>query len=135
LAREALRQSGGSRLGEYFVIAEDVAHKQLMRSEANWWRRARSDAEWEWLGPPVSFFHGEYFKVEEYLPLKELQFYDFKVNVPNDPWASLNRTYGDKCGHVARLDERGSGVSSNVVFTKPWRERPPHETSASRHAS
>ena len=33
--------------------------------------------------------------------------YDLEVQIPRDPWALLNRTYGPKCGHIARLSEHG----------------------------
>ena len=78
------RYMAGSRPDAFWVIPEDVANKQIMASEANW----DTTSEWSWRGAPVSFFHSEYFAMDEFLPLETLQMYDFSVNVPANPWAS-----------------------------------------------
>ena len=63
---------------------------------------------WGWCGgPPVSFFHGEYFEWDEFYPVQQLAYYDLEVNIPHQPWALLNRTYGETCGYRAHLNEHG----------------------------
>ena len=42
-----------------------------------------------------------------------MRLYDIDVNIPNDPWASLNRTYGPECAYMARVDEHG-GVLADL---------------------
>ncbi|KAJ8598539.1 hypothetical protein CTAYLR_001343 [Chrysophaeum taylorii] len=85
----------------FLVIPEDVWTKQLCADRSRW-----GEAN-VWNGPRVSYFHQEYFRATEFFPIREMQIYDLRVNIPNDPWASLNRTYGKECSYVARLDEHG----------------------------
>ncbi len=91
----------------YFVIPEDVSNKTLMAQRSRWCVRG-AGAEWEWCGgPPVSFFSDEYFAASELFPLSTVRMYDFEASVAREPWGLLNRTYGRRCGRVARLDEHG----------------------------
>ena len=46
-------------------------------------------------------------EASEFEPFRSLRLYDIDVNIPNDPWASLNRTYGPECAYMARVDEHG----------------------------
>mgnify|MGYP006949189021 FL=1 len=98
-----------SRFGSdaaYFVIPEDVSNKTLMAQRSRWC--VRGAGEWEWCGgPPVSFFSDEYFAAGELFPLGTVRIYDFEASVAREPWGLLNRTYGRRCGYVARLDEHG----------------------------
>lgn len=86
---------------QYLVIPEDVRHKNLL-GERSWWKGDVFRG-----GPRVSYFHKEYFEMSEFYPIRSIPFYDFHVQIPNDPWASLNRTYGPTCAFVARVDEHG----------------------------
>jgi len=45
--------------------------------------------------------------MDEFYPVKEISFYDLNVNVPQQAWASLNRTYGETCGYIAHVNEHG----------------------------
>lgn len=91
----------------FFVIPEDVHMKLLMGDKSRWCKSAGQ--EWEWCGgPQVSYFQDEYFKRDELFPPRYIDFYNLRLPIPKDPWSSLNRTYGTKCGHIARLSEHGS---------------------------
>jgi hypothetical protein len=101
-ALETLMNQGES----FFAIPEDVHNKLLMSDDARWCKAA---GEWSWCGgPPVSYFQDEYFIEKELFPVKWVNFYDFEVPLPADPWSSLNRTYGPRCSYIARLSEHGS---------------------------
>eukprot|EP00656_Telonema_subtile_P000279 TRINITY_DN10142_c0_g1_i1.p1 TRINITY_DN10142_c0_g1~~TRINITY_DN10142_c0_g1_i1.p1 ORF type:complete len:206 (-),score=33.54 TRINITY_DN10142_c0_g1_i1:107-724(-) len=90
----------------FYVIPEDVHQKLLMSDDTRWCQS--TDREWEWCGgPQVSYFQDEYFKEGELFPVKYVDFYNLKLPLPHDPWASLNRTYGVECGHLAKLSEHG----------------------------
>eukprot|EP00658_Telonema_sp_P-2_P030232 TRINITY_DN22870_c0_g1_i1.p1 TRINITY_DN22870_c0_g1~~TRINITY_DN22870_c0_g1_i1.p1 ORF type:complete len:326 (+),score=49.87 TRINITY_DN22870_c0_g1_i1:79-1056(+) len=89
----------------FWVIPEDVDHKLLMHNSSRWCQQS----EWSWCGgPAVSYFQGEYFLEHELFPVRFVDFYNLKLPIPHDPWASLNRTYGTRCGYIARLSEHGS---------------------------
>lgn len=85
--------------GDFLVIPEDV-DKRLLGDKKKW-------RDGTWLGPSISYFHKEYFRKDEFEPVRTMMLYDFEVNIPNDPWASLNRTYGPECSYMARIDTRG----------------------------
>ena len=95
----------------FLVIPEDVHWKNLLFDPGRWTRTPGSD--WAWPGPHVSYFQDEYFEASEFEPFRSLRLYDIDVNIPNDPWASLNRTYGPECAYMARVDEHG-GVLADL---------------------
>ncbi|KAH8065930.1 methyltransferase domain-containing protein [Aureococcus anophagefferens] len=102
------RQPGGP--ADLLVIPEDVHWKNLLFDPAAGRGRRRGLA---WPGPHVSYFQDEYFEASEFEPFRSLRLYDIDVNIPNDPWASLNRTYGPECAYMARVDEHG-GVLADL---------------------
>jgi len=80
---------------------------------------------WSWCGgPALSFFHAEYFEWAEFYPVQKLAYYDLEVNVPNQPWAVLNRTYGETCGYRAHLNEHG-GIEVDLQDPKYQHLRKP----------
>ena len=89
--------------GRYWVIPEDVHRKTLMRDDALWCPRERG--EWEWCGgPPLSFFHAEYFREFELFPTQQVRMHGLTLERPRMPWRLLRRAYGPSCRHIARLD-------------------------------
>ena len=96
----------------FLVIPEDVTWANLLFDPARWNRTKKGD--WTWPEAHVSYFQDEYFLDSEFEPFSNLRLYDdFDVNIPNDPWASLNRTYGPTCSYMARVDEHG-GVLADL---------------------
>lgn len=89
---------------EFLVIPEDIVRHRLMEEPERSWDLARN--RWRG-GASLSYFHQEYFRQMEFFPLQSVPFYDVVVNIPKDPWASLNRTYGSDCAYVARIDALG----------------------------
>ena len=103
----------------YYVIPEDVHAKSLMADDSRWCEEGTAGppagvaagreggGPWAWCGgPPLSYFHKEYFAPGELFPLGSRRFYDLRLPVPNHPWALLRRAYGGDCGHIARLNEQ-----------------------------
>jgi hypothetical protein len=91
------------------VIPEDVHHKSLMANTSRWCRPPGE--EWVWCGgPPLSYFHAEYFAPGELFPTVVQEWYGMAVRVPRRPWALLNRTYGRDCAYIARLNEHSDAT-------------------------
>lgn len=68
-------------------------------------RRRRSPGEWEWCGgPPLSYFHAEYFHESELFPSVPLCMHGLLLQRPLMPWRLLWRAYGSQCDHVARFN-------------------------------
>uniref|UniRef100_A0A7S3JZ52 Methyltransferase type 11 domain-containing protein n=1 Tax=Aureoumbra lagunensis TaxID=44058 RepID=A0A7S3JZ52_9STRA len=88
----------------FLVIPEDIDHKSLCINSNERWDRKRNSFIG---GPHLSYFQNEYFDIDEFYPIQSLTMYDLSVQLPNNPWASLNRTYGNKCARFARLDTFG----------------------------
>jgi hypothetical protein len=131
---------------QYFVIPEDIDQKLLLGKQDRWCTGTTSvglsnslggnvyenagggsslDGEWAWCGgPAISYFQDEYFRADELFPLRTLRFYDFSVNIPNKPWALLNRTYGPDCANIARLTEH-SGATVDLRLPEYQRLREP----------
>lgn len=106
------RAHRGGEAQTFYVIPQDVVRGSLMSDDSRWCRpapRANADGthtEWIWCGaPPLSFFQDEYFAAGELFPTGHRRFGGVRVRVPRAPWAVLNRTYGDDCAYMARLNE------------------------------
>ena len=93
----------------YYVIPEDVWRKSLMNDVSRWC--ARTDAPWSWCGPPLSFFHAEYFAPGDLFPVQHVRFHGLRLPVPQRSWALLNRTYGHDCAYRARLNEHADAMA------------------------
>lgn len=94
----------------YYVIPEDVWRKSLMASHSRWCSRV-SEA-WRWCGgPPLSFFHAEYFAPGDLLPVRHVHFHGLRLPIPHRPWVLLNRTYGFDCAYRARLNEHADAMA------------------------
>ena len=95
---ELLRPQHDRADDSYYVIPEDLWRKSLMADDARWCQPGGGHAAWEawsWCGgPPLSFFHAEYFAPGELFPTRTVSFHGLRLPVPNAPWALLNRTYG-----------------------------------------
>jgi hypothetical protein len=102
-AWQRLGAPSGAATGPHFVIPHDIWRGALMSDEARWC--AHDSGEWAWCGTPVSFFQDEYFAPGELLPLRWGSLHGLRVRLPADPWALLNRTYGEDVGYIARLNE------------------------------
>lgn len=89
----------------YLVIPEDLGRKRLLEDAERAWDLERN--RWRG-GPSVAYFHREHFTLAEFFPIDTtFALYDLAVNVPQDPWASLHRTYGADAAYMARIDEHG----------------------------
>jgi hypothetical protein len=129
----------------YFVIPEDIDQKLLMTNADRWCKGKGKESstvpdrispggteggrseegEWSWCGgPAVSYFQDEYFRADELFPTKKMRFYDFHVNIPDKPWALLNRTYGPDCANIARLTEH-DGATVDLRLPEYQRLRKP----------
>ena len=112
----------------YYVIPEDVWRKSLMADDDRWCDRAMSGG-WRWCGgPPISFFHAEYFAPGDLFPLRSIRLHGLRLPIPNRPWAILNRTYGHDCAYIARLNEHRDAVADlrmaeHAHLAKPARIR------------
>ena len=95
-----------TKRNKFLVIPEDVDQKMLCADSSRW---TEDNASWAG-GPNLAYFHNEYFSSSEFLPIHQRSMYDLAVNIPNDPWASLRRTYGPDCAHTARIDDLGISV-------------------------
>ena len=99
--------------GVYYVIPEDVPHKALMSDVGSRWCATYGSEDWRWCGgPPVSYFHAEYFAPGDLFPLgKSRSFHGLQLPVPRRPWALLNRTYGSDSAYIARLNEHSDAMA------------------------
>ena len=96
---------------DHYVIPEDVRRKVLMADDGRWCDAGGKD-EWAWCGgPPLSFFHAEFFAPGDLFPFRARRFHGLQLPVPNRPWALLRRTYGKDCEHMARLNEHRGAVA------------------------
>ena len=124
--RATTSQEAASSSSRYHVLPEDVWRKSLMADPTRWCDDKEGDA-FAWCGgPPLSFFHAEYFGPGELYPLRRIAFHGLKLPVPNNPWALLNRTYGADCAYKARLNEHRDAVADlrlaeNAHLRKPAR--------------
>ena len=108
--RSSSSSRDGGNVNLYYVLPHDVRHQNLMATDELWCKE-RSD-EWVWCGgPPLSFFHAEYFAPGDLFPLGTARFHGLRLPVPRRPWALLNRTYGPDCAFVARLNEHGDAAA------------------------
>jgi hypothetical protein len=124
LTRDGGTLQGGAAgaSGRFYVIPEDVYRKSLMADETRWCDEKEADNDDRnggesssrrvWCGgPPLSFFHAEYFAPGDLFPLHMAPFYDLQLPVPHRPWALLNRTYGHECAYIARINEHSDAVA------------------------
>ena len=121
--------------GVFYVIPEDVRRKVLMADDRRWCRGERGHIdgsgppEWAWCGgPPLSYFHAEYFAPGELFPATKRAFHDLRLSVPRDAWALLRRAYGRDSSHIARLNEHGDAVADlrmpeHAALRKPAKVR------------
>lgn len=123
--------------GSYYVVAEDTVHKALMTGSDRWCNNGTSDftSEWAWCGgPPLSFFHAEYFAPGELFPIVFVRFHGLRLPVPHRPWGLLHRAYGHDCAYVARLNEL-AGATADLRRSEHARLRAPAAIlSRDRHA-
>ena len=110
----AWRRATEGQNASYYVIPEDVWQKTLVRDRTRWCEppRGRERAGLTWCGgPPLSFFHAEYFTPGELFPVRTVRFHGLRLPIPRQPWALLNRTYGRDCAYIARLNEHRDAVA------------------------
>eukprot|EP00039_Didymoeca_costata_P014149 m.225508 g.225508 ORF g.225508 m.225508 type:complete len:315 (+) comp15957_c4_seq13:1247-2191(+) len=120
--------------GTFFVIPEDI-HNKLIMSDASHWCNStiKGKNELSWCGgPPVSFFQDEYLRIEELFPLKTVTMYNLVLNIPNNPWAVLNRTYGSTCSYIAYMNEH-EGRTVDLRLPKHRHLREPANVTLSGH--
>ena len=115
---------GGAAAAPFHVVPEDVWGKRVMRAGAPWCNASGGGGEWAWCGAPLSFFEREHFTLGELWPARRVRFYDLRLPVPNQPWAVLERAFGARCRHIARLDEHG-GVEADTRAREHARLRRP----------
>jgi len=100
-----------------WVIPEDrgVDRPGAMMLQRGQWKNTDS-GEWDWMGNASSQFPKQYTLEDELFPLQQMQMYKLTVNIPKEPRAILERTYGTTCFDS---DDKGRNFNLNPELLEP----------------
>lgn len=105
---------------EYATHCPNALMRDKERFKENPSKTGSGAREWSWGGDDMCLHHSAYKKFniseDEFSPLQQKRMYGLTVNVPNHPWAILNRRYGKG---AADHDDDGHDLNKDPKWRKP----------------